>query len=628
MKRLATLAGLAFASLIGAFAFTAPAHAAVACSSPTVSGGAYPQGYLWICQDPGDTALTASEKNSAINALAALGNTAVNVSSDAKTKMSTANQYVYLFKNYTRFNNYCNQVGNPTPTPACNTGASGLLGFTYATGSTWQSLVFRDPIVGPPAQPNATIGETTAHEAGHQLDLLYGQSLYLGGRASDRGRDFDFKLSGMKVLIGGTAVAGHQVQLTFEGYRVSPAVTISYTVMAGDTLQTISNQLVSLINANGSLSNTGVHARASNSGTTTITVLSDGQLKYGNAVVGTGPLIEVLTQGSYDWDHVIKRTPACAENTGVFSKEIAANSHYICGQLQKVTIGGTMHSGDVLRVAITDAAIPGTVNVDYTVPAGSPTIAIVAAGVAAQVNATSSVTSKGITAFYQGSGSDFRLSSQTNATTYVVSRLSGTTTTITKNGAIVNGGADTLSTEFNYNYNDMPMKAAWAYYFTPYQWYNLAGTPTNGDDITTTFFSSVIGTPTIVTYHITTVGQTLGQVAMGIATQFNANTTLSGAGITAKGFSDGSVIISGLGITDSYELSTTGNTTASPTNPLGELYAELTAITAGQGTSGNQSQDDFLAKNVGNFPCSQTFVERTQKTGALPVPGDYSTNCK
>jgi len=42
MKRLLTLAGLAFAALIGSFAMSAPAHAAPICTAYTDSSGTYP----------------------------------------------------------------------------------------------------------------------------------------------------------------------------------------------------------------------------------------------------------------------------------------------------------------------------------------------------------------------------------------------------------------------------------------------------------------------------------------------------------------------------------------------------------------------------------------------------------
>lgn len=632
MKKLIALAGIVVSALLGSLAVPTAANATVTCVTPTVSGGLYPQNYLWICQDSADTPLTNSEKNSAIAALGKLGGTSTSVVADAETRMSTADHYVYLFKNIARYQDYCQQVSNPTPTPVCSTIDPAALGTTFPTlgTSAWQSLIFRDNVVA--AGMNNTIGNTAAHEVGHQLDVIYGQVLYGGGRVSDRGRDLDFKLSGMKVTISGTAVAGHQVKLTFEGEFVNPSVTISYTVQSGDTLQTISNQLVSLINSDSTLTAPGVKLRASNSGTTTISVLSDSPLMYGNQVVGTGVLLEVLTQSEYDWDHVITRTPSCAENSGVFSKEIDDSGRYICGDLQKVTVSGTIHAGDVMRVTFTDTALGGSspLNVDYTVPSGA-NAATVAAGISNAINLNSTLANAGLHSLYPGSGGTFRLTSQTRTTSYSVQRLSGTTTNIALSGGIVAGGGDELTLTYDFVYNSTVLQNAWSYYFQNARMFHVGGTLAQNDQV-----NVIIRDPALLGGGVTvTVPYTLGpgedrlSVAYAIADAINNDGTLSAAGITASAYDDSeSVEVKGLSLGGSVDYSSTGTTTVVVDNPWQELFAELTAISAGQQVAGNQTPDDFLAINVGNFTCSQKFVQVIQATGALPTPSDYNNACK
>lgn len=205
MKRLATLAGLAFASLIGAFAFTAPAHATTCVTDPASPSTSWPHNSYWYCGG------TTNYKTGGFNGL-------INQGTDAKrstptpTVLFNTNHLFFIFATYTDFKGYCGVTTN-TPYLACNSLATD--GFSEdgpnAVGSTWNnggtiyySVVLEDRIENstPILQVEQRIQNAMAHEAGHQLDYYYGPKLSYSFAASEDSsygtsprREFNYRLT-------------------------------------------------------------------------------------------------------------------------------------------------------------------------------------------------------------------------------------------------------------------------------------------------------------------------------------------------------------------------------------------------------------------------------------------------
>ena len=490
MKRLATLAGLALASLIGAFAFTVPAHAtAVTCTSPTTSGtNTYPMNYLWICN--GNGTVTTGDVNAANGALGHLGGVAVGVDSDAKhsNRMANNNHYVYVFAKIDDFNGankYCTVAGNKTsspPVPPCPpaSGAGSIpasaVGWTYTmdSGTTWQSVIFEDRLNAQSPVVYTNMGSTVAHEAGHQLDSIYGVLLNGSGFISTPGNtpattnEFAFKLTGMKATFTGSVfTAGDTLTLSFKGQLLGSTVTITHNVVGGDTLTSIASDFASQINSNGSLTAMAINAHAT-SVAGVLSVTSNAALEYSDSTTGTGghAATETITQSLYDFP-AFDTLIACDSNSGIFSAQQDHAGAYICSSRANGTVGGTVTVNDLVGVTVTDTALPGgSKSVAYQVVTGDTT-AKIAAGLAAKITADTDMINAGISAI--NVGSVVRISSGTgNATTYAPSLSMGATETLTGLTTTPTPGAgDTLAHSYSTNkYNSAVLMQAWPHYWT------------------------------------------------------------------------------------------------------------------------------------------------------------------
>jgi hypothetical protein len=182
MKRLLTLAGLALASFIGAFAFTAPAHATVSCS--TTTSGQFPDNRYWYCGS------TSGYNSSAQGGLVNLGTNA-----KSATVLNNSSHNFFVFASVSDYNGYCGGTG--AGSVPCDTINSNERGHTWqALSGVWYSVV----IENQQGSTNTTVistrlKNTMAHEAGHQLDIYYGVNVTGGGAASVVGKDFDTKLN-------------------------------------------------------------------------------------------------------------------------------------------------------------------------------------------------------------------------------------------------------------------------------------------------------------------------------------------------------------------------------------------------------------------------------------------------
>lgn len=178
MKRLLTLAGLALASLIGAFAFAATPAQAATCSTTTT--GSFPDNQFWYC------GTTSGYKSGETGSFTRLG-------ADARGKLSatpSAHQF-YDFVSQSDYNATC----GASTIPCGQTLTSAQQGITWTAGSTTWTLVLEDHQGSTsPSVILTRLINTMAHEAGHHLDKIYGP---VAGAtyASSNGTDFDTKLN-------------------------------------------------------------------------------------------------------------------------------------------------------------------------------------------------------------------------------------------------------------------------------------------------------------------------------------------------------------------------------------------------------------------------------------------------
>lgn len=465
MKKLLALAGLLVSAFAGSLAFTAPAHAAFACTTPTVSGGAYPQNYLWFCEDTAVAPLQALTKTQSTDALRRLGNNSTSAS-DAKTQMATNLHHVYIFKSYSDYQNYCTANGNngaTPPVPKCFT-------FTdIANSQKWddsgtikqQSIIIEDDVL---AEVKTNIGNTTGHEAGHQLDGIYGDVIYtpadVDNYASKFGREYAFKLTGETVTFTGSSTTpGTVLTLGFEPATGSP-ITKSYTVIMGDTTTSIATTFQNLINADTGLQALGVTATSSGA---SVKVYSDTILKY--TKTGNG-----ITLSSYDWQEFITNvTPQCGRSQGIFKGFKDNNGNQICGSLQQGVVGGTSFINEFIYLEVTDASINGGAPHSVAGPVGAGlTTTQIAAGLATAINNDVTLnpgSPKNITA--TSSGANVYITSSTgNMTTYSF-HVSGTHETFAASGGTVAGSGEQPMNTYAGLRNDQVLQQAWSYYFQP-----------------------------------------------------------------------------------------------------------------------------------------------------------------
>jgi LysM repeat protein len=527
-RRRLTLAGLAVAALLGACAFTSPPHVAVTCTTPTTPGpNTYPMNFLWICNGTG----TVTQGDAANGALGHLGGVEVGTASDAKNNMTSNKHYIYVFANITDYNSYCsktadgNNTANP-PIPACETILQNEGGLTTIDNQTGidQTIIIENRVSG-----NISMAETAAHEAGHQLDSIYGISLYKSGLASAQARDFDFKLTGETVIYeGGPITAGDGMTLTFKGTSLSP-VTISYTVKSTDTLSSIASGMAEAIRGNTTLTGSPVKMVPAASGPT-LTIKTATILTYSQNTTGVDghSANETQSLSNYDWP-AFDAQNGCVINTGVFSGHQDQSGVFICSSLAQGTVGGTATAGDFVGVVVTDPELdPNPHRAAYVVQAGDTTT-MIAAGVAKVINGDSIYRAAGITA--TSFGDVVNIVSGTNKSSYGPFLHGSGSETFSFSKAIPGGGPTLSNTYTSDNTNDAVLTQAWPYYFT------------------------------------------------------NSAKVL-----------------------------------------WAELFAEETAIVAGQNVPQGATQDDYLGS--GNFICSKFLVEILENSGSLPSQAQYPSACK
>ena len=175
MKRLATLAGLALAALLGSFALSAPANATPTCTAYTDSAGTFPAdsaGHEQIC-----FAATTADKTTIATAVRALPRKGTSGPLQAYDQVKAAGTTIFFFNTradavdyftntapYSGISNYATKAG------------SGRCGFTWSqAGAGLVSAVYKtcqyDGITSPSSGTNPDLDHTVKHEMGHAFDV-------------------------------------------------------------------------------------------------------------------------------------------------------------------------------------------------------------------------------------------------------------------------------------------------------------------------------------------------------------------------------------------------------------------------------------------------------------------------
>lgn len=216
----------------------------------------------------------------------------------------------------------------------------------------------------------------------------------------------------------GTPTAGDVLNITVYDPALSGGQeTVSYTVQSGDTLADIAYGLSGAVNGNTNLSGIGVYSWY---------VGETAQIQSFSANVST------FTQSA--------STGATESVVFSLNQNMSRNG----------AIAGTATAGDVLTVAVYDAALPGgTQTASYTVQSGDG-LNDIATGLANALNANTDIYS--IVVSYTDGGSNLIMNSTSvNPTTYRATTSSGATATIVLSTGAAQTGAAFGSTQCQYN---------------------------------------------------------------------------------------------------------------------------------------------------------------------------------
>jgi len=185
-------------------------------------------------------------------------------------------------------------------------------------------------------------------------------------------------LSVQTATIGGTVGIGSIASVTFNSPSfLNNLVSVSYTVVAGDTLNKVAAGLAAAITANTTLLAAGV--KASSSGPV-VSITYPGSL---NITFSTGQNLETATIGG----------AVAAGNIGTITAAVPVTA------TETATIGGSTTVANTATVQLTSAAIPttGQESITYTYGAAETTTTV-ATGLAALINANPRLAAAGITA--------------------------------------------------------------------------------------------------------------------------------------------------------------------------------------------------------------------------------------
>ena len=274
-----------------------------------------------------------------------------------------------------------------------------------------------------------------------------------------------------RALIGGTITAGNTLTVTVNNASLSGGQeNVTYTVQSGDTLSTAASGLAAAITADTNLQAIGVNA-STNSAMISIKSASPKLSTYARAT--SGGATETISLGI----------------TGNF--------------VENAVIGGTKTTGNTLTITVSAPALSGGHTAITYAVLSSDTLTTIAAGLKTAINASSSLSTLGVTATSVGTVITIK-STSSNATTYSQSTSTNATETIAL--SINQNGPQTIA---------------------------LGGSKTTGDTVTvTTYDAGLAGGLEAVTYSVLST-DTLASIASGLAAAINADTNLQSIGASA-----------------------------------------------------------------------------------------------
>ncbi|MBK8220826.1 MAG: hypothetical protein IPK73_07375 [Candidatus Obscuribacter sp.] len=376
-------------------------------------------------------------------------------------------------------------------------------------------------------------------------------------------------------VIGGTKRTGDVLTITFRDQALAGGLkAVPYTVLAADNLEAITAGLTAAINADTSLSAIGVSATS----------------------VGTAMTIKSNSQNATTYSQS-KSNGA----TETITLSINQNGP------QTAAISGSVTAGDVITLTAYDSGLTGGLQaVAYTVQSGDTPVSI-AAALASAINANANLQAVAVSA--TASGQVITLNSNSlNETTYRASTNSSATEVVALN--IPPNGVQTAA---------------------------VGGTITAGDILTVTVFDAGLSGGSKANTYTVQPGDTLSSVATGIAAMINADSSLTGIGVSASAVSTVVNISSASINATTYSRATSGG--ATETLALAPATAatqygynnlnELTSMGAGgathfQGSANNALTAATINGSPANLEWTQAFsgnANLNSGTNAVPVSG-------
>lgn len=276
------------------------------------------------------------------------------------------------------------------------------------------------------------------------------------------------------VLIGGTKTTSDVITVNiFDSALSGGTVAVPYTVLSGDTLNSIATNLAATVTATASLQSAGIDAVASG---TTITLRSK------------SPNLTTYTTG----------LSGGATETATVGINIA---------MHNATVGGTVTTSDQVKITVFDPALSGgQTTVTYTV-AGGDSLTAIATGLKNAINGSAGLSAAGVSAASQGPVVTIQSLSQ-NVTGYAKPASPTTTETISF-GPSLNGTVSALVSL-------------------------LSGESiTTGDILSISVSDPGLGGGSVTVTETVDGGETLANLASNLSTTINANTSLQGIGVSA-----------------------------------------------------------------------------------------------
>jgi RHS repeat-associated protein len=365
-------------------------------------------------------------------------------------------------------------------------------------------------------------------------------------------------------VISGTKTTGNTLTITVMDAALSGgSASITYTVLAGDTLTTMTTGLKNAINANAGLAAAGITATS----------------------VGT-----VITIKSTSSNATTYSQSTSAGATASIALSINQNGP------QTIAIAGTKTTGDTITITVYDAGLAGGLKaVTYTVLAGD-TLATIASGIASALTADSALQGIGVSA--SSSGKVVTLESNSISKTI----MRATTSAAATETIALNIPANGVQTAV------------------------IGGTKTTGDIVTVTAHdAALIGGSQAVSYTVL-AGDTLTSIATGLAAAITANANLSAIGVSATSSSTVVNIKSTSINATTYVKSTSGGATATialaPASSVTQYnhnnVNELTSIAAGGATRFQATTNKALkSATVNSFPATFTWSQEFNGNAVL-----------